>query len=523
MSADFTASVGTKYDIVPGENMFSSLFREYERVIFESIITSFGLDFIIKDQHGGDVDTIHNVRENGEYKNKENQEAYVNRGEYNYSDYHGKNENYQKTIHETRSGAENGVITDAYTGGDIAFSSSKNVPTDKKANLDHVLAAKTIHDDPGRVLAELSGTELANASENLKFTNEHLNKSMGATDIPTYIEKHPELPAETKEKMMNAYKKAKASYEKKLAAAYYTSPKFIKDSAKAAGELGVKMGERQALGFFFANVWCAIREEFEKEEIKPSLNLDLGKFFEAIGRGFQKGFEETMSAEVLKKFLEGTVSGVLSSLTTTICNIFFTTAKNIVKIIRQSYTSIVQAATVLFINPDNYLLGDRMIAVAKIIATGASVVAGGMVSASLEATPLGGLPVAGDIVQAFVGSLVTGVMSCTFLLFLDKSKSAQKFAEFLNDIDLGIDKEVAYLKQQAEFFKDYAAKLMEIDIEKFKKETETYRSVANELLKCSDTEKLNQALRRITDELGIKPYKGDFDEVMRKKIPIVIQ
>lgn len=512
MSTAFVSNVGTKYDIVPEENIFNSLFREYERVIFESIITSFGLDFIIKDQHGGDVDTIHNVRQIGkdpymDYKNKDNEKAYNDRGKYKYYDYHNGNENYRNKIHDTRANAENGVIKDEYTGKDIVFTNSKNAPPERSETLDHVISAKSIHDDQGRVLAELDGSELANSDENLKFTNKHLNSSMKADEIPDYIEKHPELSEETKNKMMDAYNQSKASYERKLANAYYKSPKFIKDTAKATGKLAAGMALKQALGFFFANVWCAIREEFEKAEIKPSLDLDIGEFFKAIGRGIEKGAKETLSVEGLKKTLEGGIAGGLSSLTTTICNIFFTTAKNVVKIIRQSYASIVQAATVLFINPDNYLLGDRMIAVAKIIATGASVVVGSLVSTSIEATPIGKIPVVGDIVQAFLGSLVTGVMSCTLLLFLDRSKTAQRFAAFLNDMDMGIDRELAYIKQQAEFFKDYAAELEKIDIENFRKETNIYASITDRLIRCDDEKELNNILLSITKE---RPWTGDF-------------
>ena len=71
----------------PNENVMSSIFKQYERVIVESLITSFGLDFIVKDQHGGDVDTINNVRKIGKdekmyYKNKQNEKNYENRGEY---------------------------------------------------------------------------------------------------------------------------------------------------------------------------------------------------------------------------------------------------------------------------------------------------------------------------------------------------------------------------------------------------------------------------------------------------------
>ena len=63
------------------ESVFESLMYEYERVIFRSIITSFGLDVFIKDQYGGDVDTIHNVRNIGSdskmaYKSKKNYALY---------------------------------------------------------------------------------------------------------------------------------------------------------------------------------------------------------------------------------------------------------------------------------------------------------------------------------------------------------------------------------------------------------------------------------------------------------------
>ncbi len=64
---------------------YVDLFKQYEKVIMESLITSFGLDFLIKDQYGGDVDTIYNVRQIGKdsqmnYKNKNNEINYESRG-----------------------------------------------------------------------------------------------------------------------------------------------------------------------------------------------------------------------------------------------------------------------------------------------------------------------------------------------------------------------------------------------------------------------------------------------------------
>lgn len=68
----------------PDEDVFKGIWEQYERVIIRSLITSFGLDFLVKDQHGGDVDTVHNVRQIGndpnmKYKNKQNETDYEKR------------------------------------------------------------------------------------------------------------------------------------------------------------------------------------------------------------------------------------------------------------------------------------------------------------------------------------------------------------------------------------------------------------------------------------------------------------
>lgn len=74
------------------------------------------------------------------------------------------------------------------------------------------------------------------------------------------------------------------------------------------------------------------------------------------------------------------MAGALASLTTTLCNIFLTTASNTVKIIRESWASLVEAGENLFINPKNYEFGDLYPRPRpKILAVGASVVIGTVV------------------------------------------------------------------------------------------------------------------------------------------------
>ena len=62
-------------------------------VSYKALNTKNGLDFLVSDQHGGDVDTIHNVRQIGKdeqmhYKNKKNEETYNNKGNYDGVAYH---------------------------------------------------------------------------------------------------------------------------------------------------------------------------------------------------------------------------------------------------------------------------------------------------------------------------------------------------------------------------------------------------------------------------------------------------
>ena len=44
------------------EDVCDGIFKQYEDVVIQSLITSFGLDMFINDKHGGEVDTVHNVR-----------------------------------------------------------------------------------------------------------------------------------------------------------------------------------------------------------------------------------------------------------------------------------------------------------------------------------------------------------------------------------------------------------------------------------------------------------------------------
>lgn len=176
-----------------GQTVFSVMWKAYRGVVLHSIVTSFGLDFIVRDQHGGDVDTIHGVRETGQYKNARNAAAYEARGEYDRVAYH-HNDAYDSTVRTARD--THAFFDDAYVPGNKIYygkasalrdPSATELGTRHKANLDHVISAHEIHEDRGRVLAGKDGVEMANTAANLQFTNEYLNKSMGDMTIEEYM------------------------------------------------------------------------------------------------------------------------------------------------------------------------------------------------------------------------------------------------------------------------------------------------------------------------------------------------
>ncbi|MDO5407377.1 MAG: hypothetical protein Q4F28_08620 [Eubacteriales bacterium] len=543
MDTCFASLTGNNYFPDPNDDIMDSLFKQYEHVIVESLISSFGLDFLIKDQHGGDVDTIHNVRvmdskrkdfdSEMSYKSTANQQAYENRGTYDNYSYHGGSVAYRETTHNARKDFnEKGQwITDAYTNDKIGI--NKALPNEKRAQLDHVISAKNIHDDRGRVLAGVNGVDLANSPDNLRFTNMHLNNNMKDKNIPDYIkwcEENPEkvnwngqkgspLPADVKEKMMSEYSRAQKAADAKINQAYYTSKAFRTDTAKAAGTVGIQMGIRQAVGLIFTEVWFAVQDEFDHVQ-HP---FDLSDFLVSIGNGIKKGFANAKSKyrEILNKFKDGAIAGILSSLTTTICNIFFTTAKNVVKLIRQSYASLVEAAKILFINPENFPYGERMRATAKILASGASVVVGTIVSDAIGKTGINTIPILNEIVPTFCGTLVTGILTCTLLYYLDRSESMNKLVSVLNTLPT-LSTEVDYYKKQAVYFEHYAAELMQIDLEKFKEETTMYTELADSISTAKDQNELNKLLKNAVKTIGIEiPWGDDFNAFMNDKSKVL--
>lgn len=168
------------------QERFDQLLRDSRRDVLQAVAVPFGLGKLvaIHDKIGGNVDTIHNARQDV-YATAAARQEYVDRPEYESKKYHGDKRYIAKNALDTKAQAE-GNLKDTYTGKTMG-----NKHVDPR-NLDHTIAAKEIHDDAGRILAGRDGVEMANDSSNLNPTQERFNKFKGqrrADDIVVQLEK----------------------------------------------------------------------------------------------------------------------------------------------------------------------------------------------------------------------------------------------------------------------------------------------------------------------------------------------
>nr|WP_278989093.1 cobalamin adenosyltransferase [Plesiomonas shigelloides] len=428
--------------------------EELHQTVVKSLTTSFGLDFLLfEDKIGGDVDTIHNARKNI-YANDAEREKYEQRGEYNSDEYHKKHKNYNDTKDKGKAMREAGTLTDTYTGETFVANAT--------IHLDHVVSAKEIHDDAGRVLAEVNGPDAANHRSNLTHTNETLNISKKAKTMDAFVEtlskdyqatqleiaslrSQPSLTVneekrlaslESKakanfERMREADEKAREQYESTINQAYYGSSKFANNAARATALNGMKMGTRQMIGLVLAEVWFEFRDRLPEivarhraHFVASDLLSDMGDALKAIWARIRAKFRTFLEA-----FRDGAIGGILSSVTTTLFNIMFTTQKMMVRLIREMYNNLIQAFKIMIFNPQNLTAGELAKAVSKLLAAGVAVAVGVIINEALAKIMI--FPF-GPELAAFCGALATGLLTVVMNYFLEYSPMMQKMWAFLD-------------------------------------------------------------------------------------------
>ena len=415
------------------EQRMQQLIDECTQTVLQQIIQPFGLSMaMFNDQDGGDVDTVHNARK-GVYATEEEKKKFENREKYDSSKYHS-HEKYIDINRKVKQQKEEGSLEDAYTG--------ELVTPDQKVDLDHTVSAHEAHNDPGAYLAEKNPANLVNTETNLNPTLSSINRSKKAKNMEKFIEdwekQRPKRQQEIKtlsakqhltdkerkkleklkhleqfspEEAIKIEKAARQAYNSEINK-YYTSKKFIGNSAKAAGAAAVKSAVQQAIGMLlvefarasFHEIKMFIKERSETsknifQDIKDRLTVVMKKVFEKLKKW----------KELAQSMGEGFLSGFFSSLLTTFINIFATTAKRFVRAIREGFRSLVETFKLLFFRPKDMSEEEALKLIIKSL-TGVFFTTVGIAAETALNTFLQGIPVIGQF-ASFITPVLLGILS----------------------------------------------------------------------------------------------------------------
>ncbi|ECL0157654.1 hypothetical protein FJ643_01580 [Campylobacter jejuni] len=365
------------------------LFDQCANNAMDAIMGHFGFAAVILDaKDGGNVNTTHNVRK-GIYASEKERQRYANRGEYD-SDYYHKDSDYIKINKEQSQLKKQGKLEDYMTG--------KKIEANADTDLDHIVAAKTIHDDPARVLAEMDGAKLANTESNLKMTDSSLNRSKKDKSAEEFLAKRDErlkileeqekkgilTPSQQKEKekllkqkeiqdekFKEQYKQNEKEINREVDKKYYTSSKPYKEALITGAQDAAKMAAYSALGIVLKDFIKAIIIELKvtfKEFGNESLKEILMRFKDRICKVWEE--LKIKWKDILKGSFERALQTFFSNLVVFIINIFATTLKSIVQIVRAGFTSLWQAMKIITNPPKDMPNEDIYYEASKIMITG---------------------------------------------------------------------------------------------------------------------------------------------------------
>jgi len=281
--------------------------------------------------------------------------------------------------------------------------------------------------------------------------------------------------------------KARADYDHKINRKYYTSSRFVKNITKQTVISGFKMATRQMLGLILAEAWFELKESipaiYKKNRQDFTINgfiNDLTSTFNNIWDRIKKKFHTFFI-----DFKDSAIGGVLSSINTTLINIFFTTQKQIVKMLREIWGNLVQAIKLIFFNPQSLPLSQLIKEVGKIV---------------------------GAEIAAFCSTLVTGIITLGATYYLENGEICQKIWSFLDNFSDNSTKRLNFYREVNKELDCYLLKLYQLE---FNIDTEKLDAFSLRLSSVNNELERSFILEEEIKERNIKlPYeKGNTDSV----------
>lgn len=484
------------------QERFDKLIIDCRKDVINSIVTPFGLGKILSayDKVGGNITTTHNFKK-GIVSTLEDKSRYEewqrilnpNESDYTYKvDSNGKIKKItpiqqdRETHHDKlkdkwkkdqyQKMTEGETVTDGYTGKKLGTKTNNQIKKDNSIDGEHITSVSEIENDLKNHLfargnskeerlshrAKLSGHE-----DNLTLIDGGMNSSKSDSDLMEWA--NSSISKEHAKKTGNPNITNAEYYEldnQRIQEAYNKSKNHIKSTqlrnqvikqGKEIASTGAieasKMGMQQAIGLVMTEFFTALFDEI----------LDIYK------NGFSNGFEDDRFFIVLKErlknialkikakwkdvaiaFKDGFLSGFISNLVTTAINMFITTGKRVVRIIREGIYSLFKAVKMLIFPPENMTYEDAMHEAKKVIASGLIISLGVLAEQYIDTLIKGSVilePFSDILTTIFVGA-ITGIAVTMTVYYIDKKKNDKEaIQELLRHTDKKFDNVESSLQQ----------------------------------------------------------------------------
>lgn len=461
----------------------ASLFQQCADNALNAVVGHFGLAAAVLDsKDGGNVNTTHNVRQ-GIYASDKERQRYEQRGDYDSKAYHS-DENYIAINKQQGNLKEQGKLTDYMTGQQLA--------PNAKTDLDHKVAAKTIHDDRARVLAEVDGTKIANTESNLAMTDSSLNRMKKDKTAQEFIQRRDErLEAIAKNQQKRGYlteseqkelaklekqkqindeqfiaecERAKKDIDRAVDKAYYTSSKPYKEAVLTGAKDAGKMALHSVIGIVLHDLIKGMMIEI-KILVKEFGNESFKEIFTRFKNRLQTIWEDLKAKwkDIIAGSLESAILSFFSNIIVFVINTIFTTLKKIVQIIRAGFNSLYKAIKILVNPPKDMPKDEVMREAAKVLVSGliaaTTMLGAAALGKMIETTfPFLALPLPfteGETIASAAGLCLTAalgaILSTIAIYYIDKWASDSKESRLQLQI-MGKSGELVQLKTAQSWF-----------------------------------------------------------------------
>lgn len=338
---------------------------------------------------------------------------------------------------------QSGNLKDEYTG--------KIINQDDNANLDHVVSRKELYENVRRKQAGINTEDLANKDENLKATNESLNKSKGAKSVDEYVSGREQREKDLREQNERANKKIDESNMSDIEKqnAKEKNNKRLQDKLNADDKL-MKKADKEARKAINKDIAKGVVKETAKKAGKDALKQmavsalfsllkevmnGFVRFLKSQAKSFKSFLEEVKKAiksfsEKLSSVLQTGASSVVGTIVSELFDPIVSTFKKLASLIKQGVSSVMEAVRYLNDKENkNKPFSVKVAQVGKIITAG--LVAGGAIflgelfekgllsvpGMQIELPLIGSLA---NVIGMFLASLVSGLVGAIIINLIDK-------------------------------------------------------------------------------------------------------